>query len=460
MKSKIFYLLVFFSFQTFSQSEGEKVTFSADSIRFFVKNIDRLQIIFDQSVLKIGPKQQKSIEPIQIDDKDLEADLNYLDFDVVYDSIGVPVFVRGNLGEVFTFTNNEFKRVDLSDNLKSNSGSIKIRKGPYVFSFFGYGLFNYSNLALVFDFTSREWNRINFSSSYIPVERTKPFFHQMENEIIFLSGEKNNLKQTDIFSFNLNTFTYEFLATLADDFPFPNINSFNGSIHIDNRFSLFDLGQLVLIDFKNLAFSISNGFVLSEINFPFVCMDDKIYYINSKNGYEFIDVISKKNLLGLFTDFKSLRRTSVWIHYFQKGFFILFFSAISLFLMVRVRDIRRLKRHYILKQSNYITYKNTLLILDVQESQIIDFLIDQPKSKVTHLYSLSCFEEYSDSYKKVYIPKAVDDLIEKIDSAFKDHDKKISIKKGKNKLDKRITEVRLKGDIIRYEGWVRYLFKF
>ncbi|MDA9306049.1 hypothetical protein N9Q37_04520, partial [Flavobacteriaceae bacterium] len=74
------------------------------------------------------------------------------------------------------------------------------------------------------------------------------------------------------------------------------------------------------------------------------------------------------------------------------------------------------------------------------------------------IFELPCFNEYSDSYKKIYIPKLIKELNEKFNlQAPKKF--KLSLEKNKNKIDKRILEISLKGEIIPYRGWISHVFK-
>jgi hypothetical protein len=118
------------------------------------------------------------------------------------------------------------------------------------------------------------------------------------------------------------------------------------------------------------------------------------------------------------------------------------------------------KKKNILKQSNYLTYDNVILPLSFEESCIMYFLIANLKVKLSDIFELDCFTEYSYTYRKIYIPKLLNDLDDKFKLLRKNDNNLLSLVKTKNKFDKRILELQLKGEVLQYKGWFFYIFSF
>ena len=90
----------------------------------------------------------------------------------------------------------------------------------------------------------------------------------------------------------------------------------------------------------------------------------------------------------------------------------------------------------------------------------MDFLIGNIKVKLSNISELECFDDYSDTYRKVYIPKLLISLDDKFKILGQKKSKILSLEKTKNKYDKRIIEYQLKGNVVIYKGWLNYIFRF
>jgi hypothetical protein len=134
-------------------------------------------------------------------------------------------------------------------------------------------------------------------------------------------------------------------------------------------------------------------------------------------------------------------------------------AIIVFFFCFRLFKLNGYKRKNILKQSNYLTYDNVILPLSFEESCIMDFLIANLKVKLADIFELDCFNEYSYTYRKIYIPKLLNNLDDKFKILNQDDNNLLSLVKTKNKFDKRILEIKLKGQISTYSGWLSYMFK-
>ena len=462
MKNISFCVAIFlYSSFLISQNSIEQREFNLDSLRFFSSTKSNLQLIFNSSVVLISDSKY-SLEPIAKIEKSFFYELNNSNFDVVKDSTGSQFFVRKQLGEVFTFQNNAFKQIDLSGFLNSNAGSSKLFYNNALYSLFGNGYFKENNLILRYDLKAREWSKVNPSlDSDIPKARTNAIVKKIDDQLYILGGNyQNNSNQTvyvrDLYLFNLLTNKVTKIGDLTDLF---NFNTLNQIIEIDKyRSVVLKRDKLILIDFKNLTYD-AIDYSKNAIDFTYSQkLEDKIYYLKSDDSKFQINSIELENLLSKFKNPKSLLKDNYFSFSKMVYLILLLGFILSFYIFSRAYNLRKFKLKSILKQANYITYKNFILPLDYEESEVIDFLILKKKVTLSAIFELPCFNEYSDSYKKIYIPKLIKELNEKFNLQVPKKFK-LSLEKNKNKIDKRILEISLKGEIIPYKGWISYVFK-
>ena len=138
--------------------------------------------------------------------------------------------------------------------------------------------------------------------------------------------------------------------------------------------------------------------------------------------------------------------------------FFLLSSIIAVFIFFGLFKLKNFKKQNVLKQSNYLTYGKNIIPLSYEESSVMDFLILNLKVKLSDIFELECFDEFSVTYKKIYIPKLLKILEDKFKLLNNKKIKFLSLEKSKNKYDKRILEFQLKGNVTIYKGWFKYIF--
>ena len=154
MKTRsIFYILICCSIQLFSQTKPSIEDFGIDSLRFFVRNTNKLQLIFQKSIISLVG-DSINISELRYNNNIIPDDLDFNSFEVVYNN-DKPYFVRNTLGEVYTLEGNQILRHDNSSKLRSNSGSAKMFYNDKIISFFGYGFFSDNNIVLNFSFETK-----------------------------------------------------------------------------------------------------------------------------------------------------------------------------------------------------------------------------------------------------------------------------------------------------------------
>ena len=358
-------------------------------------------------------------------------------------------------------------RIDFSQKTRAFSGANQIFHENAIFSFFGYGFFEERNSVIQFNFENKQWYKINVNKdSYQPEARRNSIHHKKGNQVYFLGGTNSNSEQSNIHL--LDMIVYDFtdqkfskIGTLKNNLTFFNTNP-NNIVHLDDRKSLFFKEDLIcLVDFELLNYRSLSG--ISGINnfSNKVIVKDTLYYLDIKQEGKFeIKNLALSDLLNNFSEPEDLLEKVYITQNSIRNSLVLVLIALFLYICIRLFKLRKIKNSQILKQDQYITFKNIIIPLTVEESQIIDFLITKPTVQLNQVFELDVFSEYSNSYIKIYVPKLIDQIKKKIENHSNDSDFKLKIAFEKNKFDKRIKEISLKGDIKIYNGWFFYIFNF
>ena len=465
MKTRsIFYILFFCSTQLFSQAKPSIEDFNKDSLRFFVKNTNKLQLIFQKSIISFSGDSIK-ISELRFENRSIADDLNFNSFEVIYIN-EKPFFVRKSLGEVYTIEGNQILRLDNSSDLRSNSGSAKMVYRDKIISFFGYGFFKNHNLILNFSEQTKEWFKINPSlNSDVPQARNNPIFHQNGDKVFFLGGYGTDENEViynldDLYEFNLVDNSFKYLGyNDSSQLKFNASPSFVIKLD-DNRSFVVTRETNFLIDFNNLRFSTNKIFDLKNNYYSnFLVFNNKIFFLKSSGKLYNIDQIETELVLKRFQDYQPLIKQQLWSKKNVVFLIILILLAYLFYLFYKLWKLRGYKKNRFLKQGNYITYNSQFISLEEEQSEIVNFLISKKDYVfLNEILNLECFNEYSNSYKKIYVPnqiKAINSLLE----TFLENNKGLGIEKRKNKLDKRVFEIKLKGKLFLYNGWFNYLFK-
>ena len=463
MKTRsVFYILFFCSIQLFSQSNPSIKDFAIDSLRFFVKDTNKLQLIFQKSIISLVDDSIK-ISGLSFKNNNIPNDLNFNSFEVIYNN-DKPFFVRKSVGEVYTIEDNQISRLDYSSNLKSNVDSAKMFYKDKIFSFFGYGFFSNNNLVLNFSDQTKEWNKTNPPlNSDVPQARNNTIFHQNGDKAFFLGGYYTDENETiydlkDLYEFNFADNSFKFLG--FNNSVESKLNASSGYlIKIDNNKSVVITRETnFLFDFDNLTYSSNKIFETTSNYSNFLVFNNKLFYVFYNGKTYNINFIDKQSLIDRFKDFNPIVKQQLWSKKNVTFLFILILLAYLFYLFFKLWKLKGYKKNRFLKQGNYITYNSQFIYLEQEQSEIVNFLIS--KKDYVFLYeilNLKCFNEYSDSYKKIYVPnqiKAINSLLE----IFSEKNKALTIEKRKNKLDKRVFEIKLKGELFLYQGWFNYLF--
>ena len=371
------------------------------------------------------------------------------------------------MGEVFSIKKDSLIRNDFSKQSKAFKGANMIFHQNSIYSFFGYGFFEERNAVTQFDFEIKQWNKVFVDKdSYQPEVRRNSIHHKKGNQVYFLGGTNSNLYQSnnhllDLMTFDFSDKKFSKIGTLKNNLTFFNTNP-NNIVHLDDRKSLFFKEDFIcLVDFELLNYRSLSG--ISGINnfSNKVIVKDTLYYLDIKQEGKFeIKNLALSDLLNNFSEPEDLLEKVYITQKNRRNILLLALIALLLFITIRLFNLRKFKNIQILKQDQYITFKNIIIPLTVEESGIIDFLMIKPTSQLNEIFELDVFNEYSDSYVKIYVPKVIDELKRKIENKSNDSDFKLKIAFGKNKFDKRIKEMSLKGDIKIYNGWFLYIFNF
>ena len=451
----------------FSQNKPINQTqFDVDSLRFFTSDSNNLQLIFNNSIVKID-KDSFFLNPLSIKKSNDLNDFNSKNYLIVKGYNDNNFFARSDMGEVFSIKKDSLIRNDFSKQSKAFTGANMIFHQNSIYSFFGYGFFEERNAVTQFDFESKQWNKVIIDKdSYQPEVRRHSIHHKKGNQVYFLGGTNSNLYQSnnhllDLMTFDFSDKKFSKIGTLKNDFTFFNNNQKN-IIHLDDNRSLFFKKDIIyLVDFELLKYRFLQG--VSQINdyHSKVVHKDTLYYLDIDQEYKFeIKNIALLDLLENFSEPYDLLEKVYVTQKTRRNILLLALIALFLFITIRLFNLRKFKNIQILKQDQYITFKNIIIPLTVEESEIIDFLIIKLTSQLNEIFELDVFNEYSDSYVKIYVPKVIDELKRKIENKSNDSDFKLKIAFGKNKFDKRIKEISLKGDIKIYNGWFFYIFNF
>ena len=477
-KLSYFFLILFVLPSSFyANSNLTDFQFHIDSLRFITSYKDNLVVIFDSSVTFLNQKGSR-VEKIGKIEGEFDKSLSFKNFVVVKNPSGENFYVRKDLGEVFNFKNNSFHRLDKSSHIKIGKGSFKIFHNEHLLNFFGRDQYHSSNFILDFNLDTREWNKIIPSdNSEIPPARENAFFKKIGDTVHYFGGTLT--ENTNKIHQFLNDY---YIYTLTDkkhvkvgELSFENVrNSTNGSvIELDYHRSLFiNQGHMILVNFKNLNFEIKSlnsiiGLSPSETHSSnFLKFENKVYYLNNMylTGVVNLESIEISNLIDQFQNPRPLLSDKIIGSGFiakLKYFLMSVIAAIIVFFIsFRLFKLNSFKKKNVLKQSNYLTYDNVILPLNFEESCIMDFLIANLKVKLSDIFELDCFTEYSYTYRKIYIPKLLNDLDDKFKILNQNDNNLLSIVKTKNKFDKRILQIQLKGQVLQYKGWFFYIFSF
>jgi len=332
-----------------------------------------------------------------------------------------------------------------------------------------------TNFILDFNLNSRKWNKVIPSSySEIPNPRQEFFFKKINDTVHYFGGF--TLNKTPSKSFTEDYYIYDITnkkhTKVGELLPGNFRTSAKGSvIDVDNYRSLFfNTGYVYLVDFKNLNFErLTYDFIFGvdreTILKPMVVkFKNKVYYFYDDTLTGFIKLQSAQ-LPMIIEKFKKpsplLKKNKVDLVFNNKFYLILFFllsSIIVVLIFFGLFKLKNFKKQNVLKQSNYLTYGKNIIPLSYEESSVMDFLILNLKVKLSDIFELECFDEFSVTYKKIYIPKLLKILEDKLKLLNNKKVKFLSIEKSKNKYDKRILEFQLKGNVSIYKGWFIHIF--
>jgi len=277
----------------FSQNKPINQTqFDVDSLRFFTSDSNNLQLIFNNSIVKID-KDSFFLNPLSTKKSNDLNDFNSKNYLIVKGYNDNNFFVRSDMGEVFSIKKDSLIRNDFSKQSKAFLGANMIFHQNSIYSFFGYGFFEERNAVTQFDFEIKQWNKVIIDKdSYQPEVRRNSIHHKKGNQVYFLGGTNSNLYQSskhllDLMTFDFSDKKFSKIGTLKNNLTFFNTNP-NNIVHLDDRKSLFFKEDFIcLVDFELLNYRSLSG--ISGINnfSNKVIVKDTLYYLDIKQEGKF-----------------------------------------------------------------------------------------------------------------------------------------------------------------------------
>lgn len=169
-----------------------------------------ITFINDSTYLYGYDLQIKQVKNLNTDDSNLSkmevAQINGNTF--LYDSAG---------GVVVEYANQTFTRHDKSFSHRSQYYSAHFTYNGHIYLLGGYGLFTTKNILTRYDFEAREWFLVETSGD-IPKFITSDFF-VVNDDVLYLINKGNhvihNKQRQQVFSLNLNNFTFKNLGNIA-----------------------------------------------------------------------------------------------------------------------------------------------------------------------------------------------------------------------------------------------------
>lgn len=458
-------------YSTYAKFNIDDFQFNIDSLRFMTSNEKNLMLIFESSIFFLNEKNLKVKKIKKISDQLLDK-LTFSNFEIIKDSIDKSYFMSRNSLEVFDFSDNSFNRLDRSSH-QTLSGSSRVSHKGHLLNFFGRNEHQTTNFVLDFNLNSRKWHKvIPSNNSEIPNPRQQLFFKKINDTVHYLGGfsslmepKKTYLK--DYYIYDITNKKHTKVGELLPDKLRTSVKI--STIDVDNYRSLFfSFNYVFLIDFKNLNFerlTYKSIFDVDGINFlssTVVKFKNKIYYFydDTLTGLIKLQSAELPMIIQQFKNPSPLLKKDVFNLGFNNKFYLIFFllSSIAVFILFRFFKLKNFKKQNVLKQLNYLTYEKNIINLSYEESCIMDFLILNVKVKLSDIFELECYDEYSVTYKKVCIPKLLKTFNDKLKLLNKVNGIPLSLEKSKNKYDRRILEFQLKGNVSIYKGWFRYIF--
>lgn len=443
----IFKYLFFIGF--FIQNDPTSFLVDKNDLKFFFSHNDSIYLISSNIIYK----NFSYYDSIISDGSDLN-DINYKNFDVVTSDSDI-FFVEKSLGRVFTLKDNSIKRIDNSSTFNSHYNSAKITYDNTLYSFFGYGHYIYNNNFLTFDAQGyKGWVKNYPNNTYYPAVRSKPFFHKYDNKIYFLSGEYQLKPLQDVFEFNFYNNTFKYLGNIPNAFMFDlSKQNHTNQLKINDSLIIINTGVSVnLIDFKNFNYKQTSIPSNNQSNpYPMLILNENLYFLRETNTNDLrVDSYNLSNYIN-----EGPEQYKPLIEKQKINPFIVILSFVVLFIIYKLIKLNAFKSKFILKQKNYITFKNQLIILNYEENEIFNLLLTKNKCAYNDFISLESFEEYSINYKISQINKAIRSIEKKIQNI-----DSLKIISKKTKIDKRINTYTLKGNVKEYNGWFNYIFSF
>lgn len=376
---------------------------------------------------------------------------------------GVQYFILRGLGIVFKVDESGFSRIDNSSELRNNFRSSIFIYNKDIYSFGGYGYWNYHGFVVNFNAIVKEWKAININKRYLPLGRAYQYGGLVGDDFIFFGGKSNDGLLQDVVKLDLKNNRFKYLGELSSTFDFPltappfEINlAPNKKLYVHTR-----IKKSLLVDFNDLTFSIdTTSFKLfNSIDplYPTLSANDSIYYITEKvDGSREMVAVSKNYLSGLFSEQKNILRHWDRIRHYVFVFLSLLAAVFVSRFVFLLRKKSKFLTSEVLLQDNYLTCGGELVILNAFESQLLRLLAKNSKVPFSKVLTLQEFESLSEKYAKTELKKNIARLVEKINSEIKLREK-IKIKVKTDRENKKEFIISLKGKIIVYSGWIKYV---
>ena len=451
LKLKSFYLLfllnsICISAQVFNSN---KIDIENDRIQFIIPDEKNLIIIGENSVWEYYNGKIRKYRPKSNQNKNI----NHESFTLIETS-NMLFAVENGLGRVFKITKDSITRIDNSASLKNNYGNSIFTYDQNIISYGGYGFWKYHDYFTRYSWKDNEWFYIRNSNQDMPTGRSKPYFQIDGNDLFIAAGDNEGNRLDDVHLFNLNTLENKKIGRLNSDFkrrtrPIKYITVDNINYYIEQKGL-----EWLKVNLKENYFSkpIVKGHLKTHIlESNIVIQSDSIFYICKQDDILRINSMSLENFKNSFINEKLLYTSDTKIN-----LFVITISTIVILIILRIIYLivylKKSKYHNIYLQKNYLTYRESLIVLSEKENLVLRELIDE-ELNVDDIIEMKELSRYFNEVNKEEILK----IIQSINSKFK-KDKKLENTIRIIKVKNTNNSYKLIGTITIYDGWHTYFW--
>jgi hypothetical protein len=361
--------------------------------------------------------------------------------------------VHEGCGPVLEYRNDSIVRIDHSFLQKNQFDASPFVYNNQICLFGGYGLFSFKNMITYYKFKSNEWFRLYDKNGEKPHERSKPLTFYNNKELYLLGGwtdnceiSYSNVKDQQIWKFDYSTLQWQAKGKFND--LLKNIDLEKDFIFQTNT-KLYGITSefIIEIDFSgNTITWYKNNELISIKNIVYDKKTDSIFYLVNLPAQNEKKISSIKLSELLKTQIKTEQLYSTpWQEYISHLIWILL--TLLLTYVVYKLIVRPKKNCFVYNQSkNKVYYKSKIISnLNPLEEKIIIYLFLNNKdfiqlNQLNSFFEKESTENFSNIIKKRDLTFA--SLLLKLNTIAGQKEKPLLLIQ-KNKIDKRIKEIRL-----------------